>query len=995
MALEYVFRTRDATTAVFWVYASDCSRFVDSYKRIAVECQIPGQDDPELDTLTLVRNWLETKYRFRWLMIIDNVDDRTNFFERTGDITVGKALIEYIPQTAAGSVIYTTRNRDVGLDLTLGDEPITVPPLSIAEGLTMFGNQIRRGNNTEDELLYLLEELSYLPLAISQATAFMLKRRKTVADYIRLLQGESTKPRVLDHRSLHHGRETRGSESIISVWSITFQYIKTANPRSAQLLALMSLLDRQEIPLAVLQDPAEDSFDFEEAVGLLEAFSLITVYPSFEVCDQAVIDSLYYEIPNLNNPCPNFCDMHRLVQTSTREWVIQLEENRSATITQAITAVAVSFPSGFYETWPVCRLIYPHADALLRYTSDDMTDPSDISDGSHVDYLWFKSVLLHKLSTYSRQQGDLRLSENRARMALQIRQSMFPSEEEELLDSMHSLALTIDCLGKCEEAYQMQRQVLVGREKVLGPDHRQILEALNQLGSTLKSRGAYAEAEILALRELSGKKKLLEQEPADTGLIEDVIIALNNLASVLNHQGEHLEALRLLHEGLDRCQAMPSVHHVDLLISESLGITHGLLGNFEDAEVLFKRVLSGREEAYGKCHPTTLITRGQYASMLQTRGKHAEVEDILIPLIEDKIVVHGNRAHDVWSDLHNLGMVLHRQKKHREAESTLRRLLKYQEDASQPWTDRAPNISSSLHGIKVSLEAQGKVGEASEIKGKIQTHEMLSKPPAAPLLAEENLTEAKKLHRSSHDFFNQGLFQEAEATARSELEIHLETDSLDSEDDIQDCRLFIARTLHEQRKYVEAQAIARDVVRQRERFLGWRRVETRDALAFLAASLLESGLFDEAEERYRTLLHWVQNQYGPLVLATYHPRMGLGYAISRQGRKKEAEELYRINLGVQLEYEDEGKPEELPQAHHNLACTLWDQKHFEDAEAHFNLAHKLRVELFGTSDARSMKTLLCLADLAAEQGNVGHAASLYLLSAENTQLPDSDDEDEY
>ena len=68
------------------------ARFQESYKQIAAEVQLPGRDDPQVDVLQLVRNWLERQYKKTWLMIIDNVDDTQLF----GQLQNRKSLLEYM-----------------------------------------------------------------------------------------------------------------------------------------------------------------------------------------------------------------------------------------------------------------------------------------------------------------------------------------------------------------------------------------------------------------------------------------------------------------------------------------------------------------------------------------------------------------------------------------------------------------------------------------------------------------------------------------------------------------------------------------------------------------------------------------------------------------------------------------------------------------------------------------------------------------------------------
>src|SRR5277367_5416122 len=117
IALEYAYRLKERLPlcSIFWIHASNSVRFEEAYQQIASECGVPGRDDPKLDLMQLVRNWLERNYKCGWLMIVDNVDDANVFFRaKTG---TGMTLSKYIPQSSTGSILYTTRNRDIAIDL--------------------------------------------------------------------------------------------------------------------------------------------------------------------------------------------------------------------------------------------------------------------------------------------------------------------------------------------------------------------------------------------------------------------------------------------------------------------------------------------------------------------------------------------------------------------------------------------------------------------------------------------------------------------------------------------------------------------------------------------------------------------------------------------------------------------------------------------------------------------------------------------------------------
>jgi hypothetical protein len=65
-------------------------------------------------------------------MIIDSVDD-THIFVKTSS---GKLILEYIPQVGNCSVLYTSRSRDIYVDLV--DDPVTVLPMPKAEAKLLW-----------------------------------------------------------------------------------------------------------------------------------------------------------------------------------------------------------------------------------------------------------------------------------------------------------------------------------------------------------------------------------------------------------------------------------------------------------------------------------------------------------------------------------------------------------------------------------------------------------------------------------------------------------------------------------------------------------------------------------------------------------------------------------------------------------------------------------------------------------------------------------------
>lgn len=131
------------------------------------------------------------------MMIIDDVDDRALFFDKLN--SSNKSLRHYLPQCPLGALLFTSRSEDIALDISLDRKPIYVSQISqmtVDEGRAMLGHIGIA--STDDEQGQLLERLAYLQLAISQATAFMIRGRKGVSDCIKFYdESEAMKVKLL------------------------------------------------------------------------------------------------------------------------------------------------------------------------------------------------------------------------------------------------------------------------------------------------------------------------------------------------------------------------------------------------------------------------------------------------------------------------------------------------------------------------------------------------------------------------------------------------------------------------------------------------------------------------------------------------------------------------------------------------------------------------------------------------------------------------------
>jgi hypothetical protein len=174
-----------------------------------------------------------------------------------------------------------------------------VEPMNTDDALMLLRTCINVNQSSENEATLLVKALECIPLAITQAGSHITNRssRIYVSTYSELFrQSESNQERLLKYDNAKDlWRDESIRHPVITTWQISFDQIHQIPQAATDLLALMSMFNRQGIPEDLINQ-GMDQLDFEDAVALLISFSLI----------QTNIGGQSFEI-------------HRLVQLSIRQ----------------------------------------------------------------------------------------------------------------------------------------------------------------------------------------------------------------------------------------------------------------------------------------------------------------------------------------------------------------------------------------------------------------------------------------------------------------------------------------------------------------------------------------------------------------------------------------------------------------------------------------------------------------------------------------------------
>jgi tetratricopeptide (TPR) repeat protein len=604
---------RDASPATwaFWVHAGTQARFEEGYRRIAEAAKIDGRDDPTVDVLRLVRSWLCDESSRRWTMVVDNADDADVFFSpplstqaagAAGPSQAAELLSDFLPQSPNGSILVTSRTRDVAYRLAGNHASIfEVRPMEARDALALLQKKLRlRADAAIDveKAKELVQALDRMPLAITQAAAFIVQRapRMTIARYLdELDKSDRGRAKLLKQDVGDSRRDGRASNSIIATWQISFEHIRRAAPAAARLLSLMSLFDRQGIPESLLRDryagdqDTEDA-DFDDDIYMLTSYSLV---------EMSSADGSEFA-------------MHRLVQYSTKKWLELCSELEEWKARYAIV-IDTSYPVPWYENWKECQALFPHAQAAVDCRP---------GEGKPKALEAWASVLF-KAAWYASDMGQYSVAEEMDGSALEAREEVLGREHPSTLTSMSNLALVLNSQGKYKEAEVMNRQTLARREKVLGPEHPDTLMNMSNLALVLNRQGKYEEAEAMNRQELECTQRVLGPEHPDT------LMSMSNLALVLNSQGKYEEAEAMNRQTLAQREKVLGPKHPDTLTSvyylaHLLSTTH----RYKEGLALYKSACSGCEAVLGKDHLITRACCRDYIDALSSQESQLNVSSL-------------------------------------------------------------------------------------------------------------------------------------------------------------------------------------------------------------------------------------------------------------------------------------------------------------------------------------------------------------------------------
>lgn len=632
-------------------------------------------------------------------MIVDNADERDVLKTSSNDLkSVGISLAAYLPVSPKGSVIVTSRSVEAVSVLVDYADIVHLGAMSkfAAKALLRKRLGILSTDATDAELSALVHELNYMPLAISQAAAFIWQRHEhdplaTLQGYLEVLKSNDQACADLLQYSMHDVRRTlHDSNSILRTWYTSFDQMRRSYSSAGELLSLMSLCDRQSIPYDLLEEfyalkmeptpialpafvSALSTFSMYliRGIRMLLPFSLLWLTslagsrtswcstasaktsraahrPRIEY-QNGMRQAARSELPYKGNPIQDdiailkayqFIDSSQNGRTYTMHRLVQvstrtwLEKRHELVRWQSdyLRSLRRKFPKDTSDTPSLW-----HVRLTLLPHVEALLDLT--LDNKPLDELL--ASLMYDASRAALKLGRFQMAERMARNAAMIFRENGSMNNPEALLKESWLGEVLSRMGEHKDAEKIVRKILEQEQKPLGKSHINVLRDKLRLARILINSDSIADPKArIEVRRIYEDVLYPTETRRSEEQNEIWTEAMYGLVSFLMETGQLHEA----GEALNRIPT-PEAEGNRLRLKDLEADLLHRQGKYQEEYVLLSDVVDGSKTLFGPEHPETLNATGNLSVCQWYCGDEVTARTSLTDVIRGLTAFHGNDNH--------------------------------------------------------------------------------------------------------------------------------------------------------------------------------------------------------------------------------------------------------------------------------------------------------------------------------------------------------------
>ncbi|MFE2282785.1 tetratricopeptide repeat protein [Streptomyces sp. NPDC059443] len=573
-----------------WVTASARTAIVDAYAQAAVRLLGADPADPDTAAARLLA-WLEPapgERPHRWMIVLDDLADPADL----------RGL--WPPRSPCGRTLITTRRRDAALTGP-GRRAVEVEVFSAAEAVAYLSHG---RTDPPGEIAALAGDLGYLPLALSQAAAYLHDAGLDCAAYRRLLadRARSLADLLPEPGTLPDDQ----SVTVAAAWSLSIDRADALRPVgwARPVLQFLSMLDPNGIPAVLL--PLDNT---SGALRALHRLSLV-------------------------HHADGQVRVHQLIQRAVRETLTAEEYG----------VLARGVAARLLAAWPD---VEREADTQLVQSLRANTAALAAHAEEHLHRPDMHQVLFRAGSSLGESGRISDAVEYYRQLAPTTRRHLGVDHPSTLLVRGH-LARWQGLLGDVAGATLACVELQDDLARVLGADHPETLTIRANLTYWQASAGdlSGAIASLTRLRD-DFERVLGPDHPTAIG-------ARANLATLQGQAGDPAGAAASLEQVLAARTRVLGVDHPHTLSTRTnLATAWAEAGDLPRATLAYEQLLADSLRWLGPDHPRTLSSRGNLAMARGAGGDAAGAATALEELLADRIRVLGPDHPDVLKNRGN------------------------------------------------------------------------------------------------------------------------------------------------------------------------------------------------------------------------------------------------------------------------------------------------------------------------------------------------------
>ena len=614
-AIAHTLWTRGAVDLVLWVTASSRDAVLTGYAQALGDVGLPDPyEGPEVAASHFLA-WLAETPR-PWLAVLDDLSD--------------PAVLDGLwPWGAQGRVLVTTNRPDAALRAH-SPRAVELGPFSDRESLAYLSTRLQADRDQWTGALDLAADLGFLPIALAQAGTLMAYTGIDCREY---------RTRMADWRQRLAARNGALPPAVADTGALALEFADRLPPTglARPMLALISMLDPNGIPGAVLTTPAACAFLSRFAAAPVDEVQARTAVHALGRLGLVTIDT---------TSAARTVRVHELVQVASRQSLSTAECDAAAlaaadALLQAWPAQAVPAASG--QALRDCTARLRQIAGVLLWTPE--CHPVLLRAGQCLD----NAGLAGPAIAYWQSIIDI----GRPTLGATHAHTMLACDR---------LAAAYDAAGRHLDAIPVHERVLAERERELGPAHPDTLNARNSLARTYRAAGRGGDAVRLAERALA------ECDQSHGPGHPDTLAARSELAQAYLSAGLRDEAIAVFEIALSGQEHALGPRHPDTLTARAnLGHAYRAAGRPKEAILLFEQTVAGREQAQGGDDPDTLTARGGLASAYRAAGRLRDAIGAYKRVLADRERVQGPDHPDTLTARANLADTYHQANKLKDA----------------------------------------------------------------------------------------------------------------------------------------------------------------------------------------------------------------------------------------------------------------------------------------------------------------------------------------